>query len=1253
MVKGCDDVIFPIHQATHNRRLALIDSGCSTTCVSDISMFSHLRDAAHSVTTADGSINIDYQGPIGPYSEVFHIPTLNSDLISVGDLDQLGVVMHVEKGIMTGHIGDREVLHCTKDQNLWHVDFNELSSKIMKELHPEEIQEMWWLCQEERVCPAVSQQTSPKAPTKIQLNLRKWHNRLAHRGETSMISDINSGKLSLGDPMTKLSRTRDLLERECNYCRQMKSTRLPRPSRAPAKKDTRTRSYKKEEADMKTADTTPQENTLVQGFSDSYVSTDTTGPYTEPSWKHEYVGNHNMLLMGSKWVTIYGYKKKSQAPSNLKHFIEHDAKILNKEILHYHSDGAPELSGVKVRDYLSSKGIASTKSTAYVPQENSYIERHFRSEFEGASTMLLAARFIPKKFWYEAKLAYTFIYNRMPTMTSKGRMSPFENIHGHPPDLTTLRIWGCKAWVNIPIPLRSKTFDPRAETGYLVGYSEHQQGAYRIWIPKWDTIIVSRDVRFDEEIPSGDIDHLKDDYWHEARLARTRHDEGVIREVDDFQYLIGQTFYDPDESQWFRVTQVTANRKNDIIAYVTDYDPKADGQSVGSDGKASDIGRNGNTPSDETEATVKRASYSYHVAEVEKMILGSFLSALEEDDTAMATKTVTRNVSWGVTEENRTGREQMDYPMHRNPIPGNTKSVSVEHTIDLATKQILSNSKIMKKSTVEKTTSAVLTLVGETEAGLAKLDYAFAVNFVDSPEPKTYAEAIHGAEKDKWILSIAEEISNLERRGVVEQVPSTGRNEVSVKYVFKKKTKHGEVYKYKTRIVARGFSQIEGVDYNETYSPVARMNTMRVFVKMSIDRGFKLLTFDVEAAFLNAPLQEEIYIQAPDGWNVKAGHSLKLLKAIYGLKQSAREWYHCFRDFLLEREYKPLVSDPCLFVNKDITVMILVYVDDVIVACKNSQDFEDLKRDANERFGVGDNGPFDWYLGLAIEDNGETLFMHQKDYVDKMLEKYSIDGSHIEATPMIDKYVIVKDVEDELFEQFDIRGKIGSLMYLAVCSRPDIAFAVCYLARFTVHPSSKVCAGINRIFRYLAGSRDLGINFERESNSELVIYCDADYGADVNDGKSTTGVLAKLGSTNIGWYSSKQTTVAQSTTDAESIALNFGAKEAIWIRGLLVELGINLKGPTRLLTDSQPALQLLLSKMLHKRTKHIMLKIAYIINEIEEGSVLPERVSTLENLSDGMTKSQVKSLFLDHVLRLHMKRVKLRQERFLNGPNNM
>jgi len=710
-------------------------------------MFSHLSDATHRVTTADGTINVEYQGPIGPYGEVYHIPTLNSDLISVGDLDELGVIMHVEKGIMTGHIGDREVLHCTKEQNLWHVDFTDLSTKIMSQLLPEETQHMWWLQEEERVCPAVSQHTSPKAPTKTQLELRRWHNRLAHRGETSIISDLNSGKLNLGDSMTKLSRTRDMLERECSYCRQMKSARLPRPSRALAKKDTTTRSSKIEERDMKTADVTPMENTLAQGFSDSYVSTDTTGPYTEPSWKHEYVGNHNMLLMGSKWVTIYGYKKKSQAPTNLKHFIEHDAKILNKEILHYHSDGAPELSGGKVRDYLSSKGIASTKATAYVPQENSFIERHFRSEFEGASTMLLAARFIPKKFWFEAKMAYTFIYNRLPTMTSKGRMSPFEHIHGHSPDLTTLRIWGCKAWVNIPIPLRNKSFDPRAETGYLVGYSEHQQGAYKIWIPKWDTIIVSRDVRFDEEIPSGDVDHLTDDYWREARLARTRHDEGVTREVDDFQYLIGQTFYDPDESQWFRVTEVRVNRKSDIIAYVTDYNPKTDGQLVGFDERASDIGRNGNTPSDETEATVKRASYSYHIAEVEKMILGSSLSVLEEDDTAMATKTVARDEPWGATEENMIRREQMDYSMHRNPIPGDTKSINVETTIDRATQRILPNSRI-NRSAVVNTTSAVLTLIGETEAGLAKLDYAFALNFVDSPEPKTYAEAIHGAEKD-------------------------------------------------------------------------------------------------------------------------------------------------------------------------------------------------------------------------------------------------------------------------------------------------------------------------------------------------------------------------------------------------------------------------------------------------------------------------------------------------------------------------
>jgi hypothetical protein len=419
---------------------------------------------------------------------------------------------------------------------------------------------------------------------------------------------------------------------------------------------------------------------------------------------------------------------------------------------------------------------------------------------------------------------------------------------------------------------------------------------------------------------------------------------------------------------------------------------------------------------------------------------------------------------------------------------------------------------------------------------------------------------------------------------------------------------------------------------------VARMNTMRLFIKVSLDLGHHIMMLDVEAAFLNGVLEEEIYIDTPEGWDIPEGHSLRLRKAIYGLKQSSRVWYIMFREFLVARGLKPCYSDPCLFINEDKSLMILIYVDDVIIACKDMNEYHQLVEAVRVEYGVGDHGIFDWYLGLAIEHGDGSVFIHQKDYVNKMLEKYDLADEKPELTPMIDKYVIVKDINDELFEEFDIRGKIGSLMYLAVCSRPDIAFAVCYLARFITHPSSKVCIAVNRIFKYLVGTKELGINFIKEVLSILKILCDADYGGDVNDGKSTTGLIAMYGSTIIGWYSSKQTTVAQSTTDAETFSINFGAKETIWLRGLLSEMGILIEGPTKIHTDSQAALQMLLSKALHKRTKHIMLRVAFIIDEIEKGNILPVYIKTTDNLADGLTKAQPRILFEEHVKRFNMRK---------------
>jgi len=327
-----------------------------------------------------------------------------------------------------------------------------------------------------------------------------------------------------------------------------------------------------------------------------------------------------------------------------------------------------------------------------------------------------------------------------------------------------------------------------------------------------------------------------------------------------------------------------------------------------------------------------------------------------------------------------------------------------------------------------------------------------------------------------------------------------------------------------------------------------------------------------------------------------------------------------------------------MFVRDEGREMILIYVDDSIISCENAERIKEIIIEIKKSFELGEEGDLDWYIGSAIEDKENSLFMNQRDYIAKMLSLYNYDVTKTVETPLREKFAILRDPEDELFHDFKIREKVGSLMFTAVTVRPDIAFAVSYVARFTTHPSAEVCRAINHIFGYLAGTMDLGISFIKEDNSELVVYCDADYGSDINDYRSTSGVMVFIGSTIVGWYSSKQTTVAQSSTDAEILAMNFAAKEIIWIRGLLAEMGLPQLLPTKLKGDSQSAILLSRNPVFHKRTKHVMIKFMYLIECLRISAIINEFVAGIKNWADMLTKSQKKAFFLLCRDALHMTR---------------
>ena len=975
------------------------------------------------------------------------------------------------------------------------------------------------------------------------------------------------------------------------------------------------------------------DNQEQQGFRSGCISTDLVGPYTEVSHINKFVGSQTFLLMDSKYAMVYGYARKSDASANLSKFMT-EIKVLGLEVKSYHSDNAKELTGKEIQKILNDNGIRRSATSAYSPEENSYAERHNRTEAEAVVSMILRARYIPKKFWFECKRAFCHIFNRIPTTTSKGYMTPYQHLFGKAPNVEHLRIWGCKGYINIPLEKRSKNFLARAYVGYLVGYSEYQMNAYRMWLPHSDVVVTSRNVSFDENIPTGDVNFDVDEYWLDIRKARKIEEKGSRESVDDFVYLEGIVFYDDDESSHFRVTRVTEHTGRYIVAHVMRYNPSI-------------------TEEEQDQREIPRP---YHVLDVERMLTGlvneagDVLASICNQVEAVA-KVGHLGYEFGRCETDDMGMLNLLSPVIPGLAPAETRCQMrrrEHHEEELIPRKELTTSAVTNCE-VQDERNRYKELVNGLNLPVSAeepLSYAMALANarVDLSEPSNYREAINSLESDKWQEAIATEINNLKKRDVLHEVvkPQYQINMVDTKYVFKKKEKHGVVYKYKARLVARGFSQIETVNYNEIFASVARQNSLRIYLKISVDRSHVRRSIDFEAAFLFSPLEgEEIYLKTPDGWTIGPGNVLKLKKSLYGLKQSPRYWGIMISDFLLSIGFTRCTSEPCMFIRDKGKDMILIYVDDAIISCESEERINEIIKLITSEFELGENGPLDWYIGSAIEDNGDSLFIHQKDYIMKMLTTYDYDITKTLETPLKEKYAILKDPEDELFHNFKIKEKLGSLMFTAVSVRPDIAFAVSYIARFTTHPSAEVCRAINHVFGYLAGTMELGINIVREDNSELIVYCDADYAGDTNDYKSTTGVLVLIGLTIVGWYSSKQTTVAQSSCDSEVLSMNFAAKEIVWVRGLLEEMFCPQELPTRLRGDSQSAILLSRNPVFHKRTKHVMVKIMYLVECLRTSIIVSEFISGIKNWADILTKSQKKAFFLTCRTALNMVRTRV------------
>lgn len=501
-------------------------------------------------------------------------------------------------------------------------------------------------------------------------------------------------------------------------------------------------------------------------------------------------------------------------------------------------------------------------------------------------------------------------------------------------------------------------------------------------------------------------------------------------------------------------------------------------------------------------------------------------------------------------------------------------------------------------------------------------------------EPKTIDEALNGVDSDHWKDSIAETISGHIKNKTWEIVDCpTGKNIVDCKWVFKvKNNSDGQIERYKTRLVAKGFSQIEGIDYNETFSPVVRYVTLRVLLAYAAIYDWEIDQMDAVMAFVQGTLSEEIYMKVPDGITEYYqenldGKVLKLHKALDGLKQSGRLWYQLLEKGLVEMGFKQSSFDSCAFIKTNLKkelVIITIYVDDLLIFSNSIKLKKWVKEQLMKRFEMKDLGTASYCLGIKIErdrKNG-SISLNQTQYLENTLNRYNMQECHAVTIPLDPNQKLSKgNCKEPKMANVPYQAAVGSLLYAAQATRPDITYAVNFICQFCNDPQKPHWAAVKRIMRYLRGSTACTLSYSRQNGSDIVGYCDSNYGGDVGDRRSTTGYTFLIGGGAVSWCSKRQPTVATSTTEAEYMALSAAAKEAMWLRKIQGDIGLSSMSPIVVYCDNNGAVNLSKNSVYHGRTKHIDIQHHFVRDSVKLGHIVVQSVSTSTMISDYLTKA--------------------------------
>ena len=552
-------------------------------------------------------------------------------------------------------------------------------------------------------------------------------------------------------------------------------------------------------------------------------------------------------------------------------------------------------------------------------------------------------------------------------------------------------------------------------------------------------------------------------------------------------------------------------------------------------------------------------------------------------------------------------------------------------------------------------TASLSNLPFATEDEVGLLDEVFAaslasplVNAEFPSDPVTLREALGSTDADSWRAGIQEELKSLSEMGVYKLVPRSsvpaGRKILRGKWVFRlKRNENGEPVRYKARLVVKGFEQVFGQDYVDTTSPTARMESLCLVLHLAAVNNWEIQQVDIKTAYLYGLLSadEVVYMEQPRGFADlgKEDWVWELQRGLYGMKQSGRIWNKTMNKALLSWGFKRLMADPCVYYrhSKSGTILTAIHVDDFLIAGSSPEVCATFKAQLKTLWSISNLGDATFCVGIAISRDRAacTVSLSQTALIDRVVSTFGQAEAYPISTPMDSNVQLRRPTSDESLSASELsalaelpyRSLVGSLMYLAVGTRPDISYAVSKLTQFLDCYRHSHWAAALRVVRYLKGTRTLSLLLGNSSTISLVGFSDSSYADCLDTRRSCMGYCFSLGGAVFSWSSRKQKTVACSTCDAEYIAVSESCREALWLRSFLRELGLLKDDPTTLLCDNNGAMALSNDPTLHSRSKHIDVRHHFIRKHVETGSIDLARIPSADNLADVFTKALPRPAF--------------------------